>query len=104
MARKLAAKCRMYVRELLEKEWDPIGVHNSDWPGDEYGEYAIEAFGVILRHGSVEDVVDCLWQAETGAMGLNGDRGKTEMIARKLYDGVVAIMKAESTAPNDQTP
>ena len=49
--RKQAAEARMFIRELLLAEWNPIGVPES--VEDEYESYAMEAFGIILKGGAV---------------------------------------------------
>ena len=88
--RKLAAQARQFVRELLLKEWNPIGVPES--VEDEYESYAMEAFGIVLKGGDVDQVIEFLWSAETENMELPGNRQRAEAVGRKLDAGVRRIL------------
>ena len=89
--RELAAEAREFVRKLLRTEWTPIGV--PDLPDDEYDSYAMEALGIIVKGGSVSQVIESLWWAETEHMGLSGDKARTEAVGRKLDEGVRRILR-----------
>ena len=67
----LARENRRAARDLLMREWDPIGVKDVAEAHDEYDTYADKAY-VMLMHenGSVEQIADYLYRIETEHMGL----------------------------------
>lgn len=71
-------------------EWNPIGVPES--VDDEYESYAMEALGIILKGGDVNQVIEYLWRAETDSMSLPGNRSRAEAVGRKLDAGVRQIL------------
>jgi len=80
----------MFIRQLLMTEWNPIGVPEE--VDDEYESYATKSFGIILNGGNANDVVEFLWQSETEAMALQGDRARAEAVGSKLDAGVRRIL------------
>lgn len=72
------------IREVLMREWDPIGVSDIPQAADEYDSYIGEVYGLLLRREPLHKMVDFLWWVETQHMGLAGNRRKTEMVAERL--------------------
>jgi hypothetical protein len=56
------------VRDVLNRDWDPIGVYHGlggdDWPESEYEHYASEIAGMISRNATDAELVDYLERIE----------------------------------------
>lgn len=74
------------IREILLKDWDPIGVSGIPEAKDEYDAYVSEVYRLLTRRASVREVFEYLWWLETEHMGLRGDRQRTRAIAEKLVE------------------
>jgi hypothetical protein len=72
------------IREILLREWDPIGVSEVPEAQDEYDGYVYKIYGMIARHELRQRLVEHLWEIETSRMGLIGDRKRAEEIADRL--------------------
>ena len=72
------------IREILLRDWDPIGVSDVPEAQDEYDSYIPGIYARLIRGVSQQDVFDHLWQIETRNMGLAANHSKTEAVARKL--------------------
>jgi hypothetical protein len=74
------------VRRTLLAEWDPIGIKAIPEARDECDSYAPEIAAMLVANASYAEIFDYLWELETGHMGLNGNRTKTEKFAKRLTD------------------
>jgi hypothetical protein len=72
------------IREILLRDWDPVGVGAVAQAQDEYDSYIPGIYGRLIHRISEQDLFDHLWQIETEHMGLFGNRGKTQQVAQKL--------------------
>jgi hypothetical protein len=72
------------IREVLMREWDPIGVADCPQAQDEYDQYINQIYGMLIRREPRYKLVDFLWWAETENMGLYGTRKRTERTADLL--------------------
>jgi hypothetical protein len=72
------------IRQILLKEWDPIGVADVPEAQDEYDSYVGKIYGMLIRHEPRPRLVDHLWWIETDYMGLSGNWQHTEAIADQL--------------------
>jgi hypothetical protein len=72
------------IREVLLREWDPIGVADIPEAADEYDSYVGQVYALLIRQEPLYKLVDFLWWAETEHMGLCGNRRRTEQIAERL--------------------
>jgi hypothetical protein len=72
------------IRNILLKEWDPIGVAHVPEAEDEYDGYVGAIYRMLIAHVPRLALVDHLWQLETGHMALSGSRTHTEAIADRL--------------------
>lgn len=72
------------IRELLMREWDPIGVAGVPEAADEYDSYVNGVARLLIRRQSVSAIHEYLWQAETQQMGLCGDPVRTRRVAAHL--------------------
>lgn len=83
----LSDKAQRYhssIREILLKEWDPIGVGHLNEAEDEYDAYVTEVYRLVSRRATANQILDYLWWVETEHMALCGDRQRTEKIAERL--------------------
>ena len=72
------------IREILLRDWDPIGIGDVAEAQDEYDSYIPGIYGRLIHRIPEQELFDHLWQIETQQMGLAADRRKTEQAARKL--------------------
>jgi hypothetical protein len=72
------------IREIVMREWDPIGVAGVPEAHDEYDSYIHQIHGMLIRREPKHKLLDYLWWAETENMGLNGSRRRTEFVADLL--------------------
>ncbi len=84
------------VRDVLWREWDPIGVNQYPQAGDEYDSYVPTIVQFLHRHVDRHRLIDHLWSIETVDMGLCGNRGHTESIADRLL-AVRDCLEAEAS-------
>ena len=76
MRRNLPAKqLQLYERidEILWRDWDPIGVSDSDDARDEYHSYLPKIFRMALENASQQEIAKYLFLNETKSMGMAGD-------------------------------
>jgi len=72
------------VRELLMREWDPIGVKDVPEAQDEYDTYADKVYVMVMHEGaSAEQIADYLYEIRAEYMGL-GHSDEARDIARKV--------------------
>jgi hypothetical protein len=83
------------IREVLMREWDPIGVVNVPEAQDEYDQYINQIYGMLVRREPRYKLVDYLWWAETENMGLYGTRKRTEQAADLLLKIVEQVNGAK---------
>lgn len=87
------------MREVLNREWDPIGVLPSDDGGneDEYDRYRDKLASMIIAHATDEELVAYLERAEREWMGLGTPTGA------KLHEAalrrVIAAIRALGPPP-----
>ncbi len=59
------------IRQVLIRDWDPIGVMDDpDWPRDEYDSYVGAIYGHLARGESAEFIARYLCCVEEDRMGL----------------------------------
>lgn len=74
------------IREILMKEWDPIGVSDIPEAQDEYDEYVPHIYSQLIHDRSEQEIFQNLWKIETDHMGLFGNRQQTERVAKLLVE------------------
>ncbi|WZO98477.1 hypothetical protein EP7_000056 [Isosphaeraceae bacterium EP7] len=82
--RKRAERYHDAVREILLREWDPIGVRDKADARDEYDSYVHRLSLMIARGEPTHRIAERLWNIETSGMGLRGDRRRAEWVADRL--------------------
>jgi hypothetical protein len=74
------------IRDILLKEWDPIGVKDVPEAQDEYDSYIPGVCKLLFNRESSKNIFQYLWKIETDNMGLTGNRNHTKSIAKKLAE------------------
>ena len=72
------------IRNVLLREWDPIGVADEPAAQDEYDGYIPAIIGMLIRDEPRRRLFDRLRWIETEQMGLIGDRERTDAVAGRL--------------------
>jgi hypothetical protein len=72
------------IREILLREWDPIGVNEFAGAQDEYDGYVDEINELLQQRASADAIFVWLWSIETEHMMLEGDRQQTARVAERL--------------------
>lgn len=72
------------IREVLLKEWDPIGVRAIPEAQDEYDAYVPTLYSMLIAGKPVCEVFEFLLWIEGEQMGLTVDRQRTQCIAERL--------------------
>ena len=73
---------RRRIREVLNTEWDPIGV--SELSPDEYDGYTGQVAAMLRAGASDEELSDYLHWAETVHMGMPGDADRLRKIVASI--------------------
>ena len=72
------------MRDLIMRQWDPIGVKKIPEAADEYDGYVAELLELVSLHTSAQALFEHLWRIETEYMGLPGKEGATRRFAEIL--------------------
>jgi hypothetical protein len=63
-----AAEIQNSIRQILYREWDPIGVAG-EAPEDEYDSYIAPVYRILTNGGSEQELVNYLARTGDGIMG-----------------------------------
>ena len=63
------SKIQHSIRQILYREWDPIGVSGSA-PEDEYDSYIALVYRILTGSRSEQELIEFLCRTERDAMGL----------------------------------
>lgn len=77
-------KLQARIREILLRQWDPIGVADEPQAQDEYDSYAGEIESAVRAGRSASEIANHLVLIETDEMGLSGDRDRALRAANSL--------------------
>ena len=72
------------IKEVLLKDWDPIGIQNITEAQDEYDAYVSSIYKLLISQKTENEIFNYLWWVETEHMGLIGDKQRTLAITKKL--------------------
>ena len=72
------------IRQILLRDWDPIGVADVPEAQDEYDNCIGKIYGMLIRYEPRHKLVEHLWLIETEYMGLFGNRQRTEATVERL--------------------
>ena len=82
---------RARVREILMREWDPIGVADSPGAYDEYDAYVGKVYVMLMdERASGEAIEAYLYAIATGHIGLSPSDYQKQQ-ARKAADALIAV-------------
>lgn len=87
MTNEAAEKTRAFhqkIKDVLLKEWDPIGVQAMPEAQDEYDGFVPTVYSMLMARKPINEVFEYLSWLETEHMGLTADRQRTQSIAEKL--------------------
>jgi len=79
------------LREVLNGEWDPIGVASPDWVEDEYDSYVDPIRALITDNVSDDALITYLNWVTTERMGLSPFPGQPEKLREWLSHVVISI-------------
>ena len=81
---KRAAEIQDAIRQVLYRDWDPIGVCD-EAAQDEYDHYIGAVYGILAGSRSAEALIDYLIQVMTERMGYDTPpRARLRLVAQKL--------------------
>jgi hypothetical protein len=81
-----ATKYYNAIKNILLKQWDPIGISGIPEASDEYDSYISEIYKMLINRSPKQDIFDYLWMLETEHMGLYGNINHTEKITCSLMN------------------
>ena len=79
-----AKEVQEQIRQVLLRDWDPIGVSDIPEAHDEYDSYVGGIYRLLASGASEYQIVERLHNLETVSMGLNGNRERLKDVAEKL--------------------
>lgn len=85
------------IRQVLLRDWDPIGVSNDDErPDDEYDSYIESVYRILCGSRSEDDLVSYLHRTESKYIGIwREDKELLRPVARRLLELDVNLNRAE---------
>ena len=73
------------IRDILLRDWDPIGINDVPEAQDEYDSYVGGVYRLLASHCSSQQMVDHLAKIESQTMGLGtGNREHLKQVANQL--------------------
>ena len=79
-----AREIQSQIREILLREWDPIGVRDEPRARDEYDAYIGGVYRLLASEASPRSVAEHLARVEAEQMGLGAPADKLMDVATKL--------------------
>ena len=75
------------IRQVLLRNWDPIGVNDVPEAQDEYDSYVGGVYRMLASGCSEDEIVEHLWKIESQTMGLlAANRESLRPVATKLMN------------------
>jgi hypothetical protein len=88
----LALEIQDSIRQVLMRNWNPIGVSDVPDAFDEYDAYISPVYRILVGTRSLEDLVECLRRLEREEMEITpGDPEAYRKVAEKLLDLEVTL-------------
>lgn len=73
------------IRDILLRDWDPIGINDVPEAQDEYDSYVGGVYRLLASHSSADEIIDHLFTIECQTMGLSSaGREKLRPVANRL--------------------
>ena len=79
-----AREIQSQIREILLRDWDPIGARNEPRAQDEYDSYVGGVYRLLASGASPRSVAEHLAHVEAGQMGFGVPPDKLMEVATKL--------------------
>jgi hypothetical protein len=80
-----AAKIQVSIREILYRDWNPIGLH--DLPNDEYDGYIAPVYRILAGSRSEQELIECLFRIKRDILGMPCESPEQlRPVARKLLE------------------
>jgi len=84
---KKAAQIQDSIRQVLFRDWDPIGVNDNPNLADEYDNYLAPVYRILTGSRSEEELVQFFFRTESETIGLSTDSTeRLRPMARKLLE------------------
>lgn len=84
---KRAAEIQGSIRQILFREWDPIGVNENEKLADEYDAYIAPVYRILVTSHSEQELIDFLYQTERDTIGMPSvSRARLQPVARRLLE------------------
>ena len=64
-----AAEIQDVIRQVLLRDWDPIGVNNDPELADEYDSYIAPVYRILVGSRSEDDLIGLLYRTERDQIG-----------------------------------
>jgi hypothetical protein len=64
-----SAEIQDLIRQVLLRDWNPIGVNNDPELADEYDSYVAPVYRIPMASRSEDDLIDLLYRAERDQIG-----------------------------------
>jgi hypothetical protein len=65
-----AAEIQDLIRQVLLRDWNPIGVNNDPELADEYDSYIAPVYRILVGGRSEDDLIELLYRAERDQIGM----------------------------------
>ena len=83
---------RARVREILMRDWDPIGISGVEDAVDEYDAYVARAYVMLMdEQASAEAIAAYLFEIATANMGLSADSSNLAERSANAANALVAL-------------
>lgn len=79
------------IREILLKEWDPVGVGDIAEASDEYDGYIGGIYRLLALGADESKIVEHLYHIETAYMGLSLKKQRLHVVAQSLKRVEIAL-------------
>jgi hypothetical protein len=64
-----AAEIQDLIRQVLFRDWDPVGVNSDPELADEYDSYIAPAYRILVGNRSEDDLIGFLYRTERDQIG-----------------------------------
>ncbi len=86
-----AAKIQDSIRQVLRRDWNPIGV-GDEWPEDEYDSYIAPVYRILAGSRSEQEMIECLFMVERDIFGSPcASAEQLRPVARRLLELDVSL-------------
>lgn len=80
------------IRQILVKDWDPIGICCDPNVADEYDAYIAPIYRILVGTRSESDLIECLQQIERNEIGVGpAEAERLRPVAEKLLELKVTL-------------